>query len=38
MPGQEGGSGWVGEHPLRGRERGNGIEGIRRGDLETFEM
>jgi hypothetical protein len=29
MPGREGGSGWVGgEHPHRGRERGDGIGGV----------
>jgi hypothetical protein len=34
MPGWENGSGWVGEHPHRGRWRGNDIGGFRRGDLE----
>ena len=26
MTGQEDGSGWVGEHPHRGRDRGDGME------------
>jgi hypothetical protein len=26
--------GWVGEHPHRGRGRGDGIGGFQRGDLE----
>jgi hypothetical protein len=34
MPGQEDGSGWVEEHPHRGKERGTGIGGFQRGDLE----
>ena len=34
MPGWEGGSGWVGDHPHRGRGRGEGVEGLQRGDLE----
>jgi hypothetical protein len=28
MPGQGGGSGWVGEHPHRSRGRGDGIESL----------
>jgi hypothetical protein len=33
--------GWVGEHPYRGKERGDGIEGFPEGSPEkviTFEM
>jgi hypothetical protein len=37
MAGQEDGSGWVGEHPHRGRGRGNGIGCFRKGDLEGGE-
>ena len=38
---QEDWSGWVGEHPHRGRGRRDGIQGFRRGDMErdgTLEM
>jgi hypothetical protein len=34
MPGQEDGSRWVGEHPHRGRGRGNRIGSFPREDLE----
>jgi hypothetical protein len=34
MPGQEGRSGWVGEHPHRSTGMGEGIGGLQRGDLE----
>jgi hypothetical protein len=34
MPEQENRSGWVREHPHRGKRRGNGIGGFLRGDLE----
>ena len=34
MPDQEGGSGWVGEHPYRGRGQGDRIRKFQRGDLE----
>jgi hypothetical protein len=33
-PVQENGSGWLGEHPHRGRGRMDRIGGFRRGDLE----
>jgi hypothetical protein len=35
MPGQEDGSGWVGEHTHRGRGRRDSIGGFWRGDLES---
>jgi hypothetical protein len=34
MSGQEDRSGWVEEHPYRGRERGKGMEGFQSGELE----
>jgi hypothetical protein len=34
MPGREDGREWVREYPHRGRERGDGIGGSQRGDLE----
>ena len=41
MPGWEGRSGWVVDHPHRGRGRRDGIGGFQRGDLKkeiTFEI
>jgi hypothetical protein len=41
MPGQEDGSGWVGEHPHRGRGGGMGLGGFLKGSPgkgKTFEM
>jgi hypothetical protein len=38
MPGWEDGSGWVREHPHRGRGRGDGIGDFRRGDLERGKI